>query len=311
VDLLDHMRIFNAVAKLNSFSGAAREIGIATPTVSRSIARLETHLNANLFFRTTRTVSLTDAGHEFFDRCVRILASVEDAIQSVADSNVPVAGHLRVHTPTEFGKAYLIPLIARFRQANPSVTFDLTLGAAAVVSREESFDVFISKTPLDDEKLIVRSIGTTYSVLCASPDYLERHGTPVTPEDLIGHECINPLGASGDPSDTWSFEGPSGSINVFLPPSSVQFNTSDGVVDAVCSGLGIGCVSAFLASQYLNDGRLIRILPKYHLDSCGIHVAYRAELIGDRSIRRLIAFLVRHLPQSLDAGLQGVAIRQV
>lgn len=303
MDLLDHMRIFVSVARLTSFSAAAKELNIALPTVSRSVSRLEEHLNATLLTRTTRKVAMTDVGQEFFKRCQRIIAGVDEAVRAVADSDVSPEGHLRVHTISEIGKRYLIPLIAQYQRSHPSVTFDLTLENRIPDLAREGFDVSIATSPLADQRLVTRNIGATYSVLCASRDYLLRNGTPKVPEDLMKHECLRPFEEPANAPDTWAFDGPYGPVNVYLPPSSFQLNSSDATVDAVCSGLGVGCIPAFVAAQYLADGRLVRVLPKYHLESQGIHVAYPEVLEVNVCVRSWIAFLGAHLPKSLAAGL--------
>ncbi len=303
VDLLDHMRIFVSVARLSSFSTAAKELDLALPTVSRSISRLEEHLNATLLTRTTRKVALTEVGQEFFKRCTKILGGVDEAVRAVADSNVAPEGHLRVHTVNEIGKRYLIPLIAQFQRSHPTVTFDLTLENRIPDLAREGFDVSIATAAVSDPRLVTRNIGATYSVLCASRDYLIRHGSPMVPEDLMKHECLRPFDEPGNAPDTWAFDGPYGPVNVYLPPSSFQLNSGDATVDAVCSGLGVGCIPAFVAAQYLSDGRLVRVLPKYHLESHGIHVAYPEVMEVNVCLRSWVSFLGVHLPKSLAAGL--------
>jgi DNA-binding transcriptional LysR family regulator len=297
------MRIFESVARLCSFTGAAKELDVALPTISKRIARLEGHLNATLLTRTTRKVGLTPVGRDFFNRCTRIIRGVDEALQVVVDSNVPPEGHLRVHTSTELGKRYVIPLIAQYRQLHPAVTFELTLDNRLPEALVGDADVLISIGDAESHDWATRNIGATYSILCASKDYLARNGYPMIPEDLLTHECIRPLDEPTVTSDTWTFGGPFGSVNVYLPPSSFQLNSSDAIVDAACSGLGIGSVPAFVASQYLKDGRLVRVLPKYYLESMGIHVMFPKASVSNPSLRSWIGFLSAHLPKSLALGM--------
>jgi DNA-binding transcriptional LysR family regulator len=303
MDLLDHMRTFVLVGKSSSFSIAAKELNLTASAVSRSITRLESHLNAVLLDRTPRKVTLTAAGQDFFNRCLIIIMGVDDAVQTVADSKIQPEGHLRVHTLNEIGRRYLIPLIADYRRSFPLVTFDLTLENRIPDLCAEGFDVSVSVTPNVDSQWISRNVGATYSVLCASPDYLATHGMPQVPEDLAGHECIRPLDDPASSLDNASFEGPYGPVNLYIPPSEFHLNTSDGLVDAVNSGLGIGCIPAFVAAEHLADGRLVRVLPLYHLESNGIHAVYRSESSDNKCIRSWTAYLGNNLPRLLANGL--------
>lgn len=198
---------------------------------------------------------------------------------------------------------HVIPLIAQYRQLNSAVTFELTLDNRLPQGLIGEVDVLISIGAVESLDLATRNIGATYSVLCASKDYLARNGYPMIPEDLLTHECIRPLDEPTVTSETWTFDGPFGAVNVYLPPSSFQLNSSDAIVEAACSGLGIGSVPGFVASQYLNDGRLVRVLPKYFLESMGIHVMFPEACVSNPSLRSWIGFLSAHLPKSLALGM--------
>ncbi|OCR26113.1 hypothetical protein AFK24_06135 [Pseudomonas syringae] len=303
MDLLHHMRTFVLVGKYSSFTIAAKELNLTLPAVSKSISRLEGHLNAVLLNRTTRKVTLTGPGQDFFNRCLTIIVGVDDAVQTVADSKVQPEGHLRVHTLNEIGRRYLIPLIADYRRSFPLVTFDLTLENRIPDLCTGNFDVAVSVMPLLNEKWISRNVGATYSVLCASPDYIAGHGMPLVPEDLAGHECIRPSDDPASTVDNATFEGPYGPVNLYIPPSEFHLNTSDGLLDAVNSGLGIGCIPAFVAAEHLADGRLVRVLPLYHLESNGIHAVYRSESSSNTCIRSWTAHLGNNLPRLLASDL--------
>lgn len=297
MDLLGNMQAFVEVAKSNSFSLAARELGLSLGAVSRRVARLEQYLNARLLKRTSRYVSLTDAGHYFFQRAVRILAGIDETVQAVTDSNVVPEGHLRVHAVNEIGKRYLLPAIADYRQAHPGVTFDLVLDNQIPLLWEQGFDVSVSLSCHDDPRIVSRNVGASYSVLCASQDYLALRGEPQVPEELAGHECLRPLEDASHSAGIWEFEGPYGEVSVYIPPSDFQLNSSDAMVDAVCSGLGVGCVPAFLAAPHLRDGRLLRVLPGYRLESSGVYVSYLADMSSNVCVRSWTAYLNARLPQ--------------
>lgn len=299
MNLLEHMRTFVAVARLRSFSAAAKRLNTSAPAVSRAIARLEGHLNAVLLTRTTRQVELTQEGMDFFHRCTQIIQGVDDAVRAVADSKIEPEGHVRVHAPKEIGTRYLIPAIADYRRVYAKVTFDLILEDRMVNLSTEEFDLAVSLTPHSGERLVSKNIGATYNVLCASREYVARHGTPHVPAELLAHQCLIPSEAATEVSDTWTFEGPYGAVNVFIPPSSFQLNASDAIVNAVSAGLGIGCVPSFIARPLLRQGRLIEILPGYRLVSRGIHASYLAVGNDNICVRSWLSYLDTYLPKLL------------
>lgn len=315
MNLLDHMRTFVFVARLSSFSAAAKALNLSLPSVSRSISRLEGHLNAALLNRTTRHVQLTQVGRDFLNRCSAIIVSVDEALRAIADSNISPEGHLRVHASSEIGKRYLIPAIADYRRTHPLVTFDLVLEDRAPDILTEDFDVAVSLIPQSDDRLISRNVGATYSVLCASKDYLLRHGEPHVPAELTKHQCLTPGETPIETTDTWLFEGPYGPVNVYIPPSSVQLNCSDAIVDAVCAGLGIGCIPVFTARPLLDEGRLVSVLPRYRLASQGIHAFYPERHNENICVRSWLAHISICLPKLLAGAVNelplGVAKRKI
>lgn len=302
MNLLDHMRIFVFVAKFNSFTSAAKALNMTLPTVSRSISRLESHLNAALLTRTTRRLALTDVGQDFFQKCSKIIVGVDEAVQTASDSKVQPEGHLRIHSTHEIGRCQLMPLIAEYRRAHPLVTFDLVLENCPADQVQESFDVSISTLPMNSEQWASRNIGSTYNVMCASRSYLDQHAAPQVPEELQLHECLNPLEARSISQDIWAFEGPYGPVNIYLPPSSFHLNSRDAVVDAVRAGLGIGCIPAFLAADFLRDGELVRVLPDYHLASSGIYAICAQQHVNNVCVRSWINYLSSRFPLRLAAG---------
>ncbi|UZJ57884.1 LysR family transcriptional regulator [Pseudomonas sp. KU26590] len=306
MNLLDHMRIFVFVAKFSSFTGAAKALNLTLPAVSRSISRLERHLNAALLTRTTRRLALTDVGQDFFYKCTKIIVGVDEAVQTASDTNVQPQGHLRVHAAHEIGRHQLMPLIADYRRDHPLVTFDLVLDDCPADQLRESADVSVSVLPMGGERWASRNIGATYSVMCASRAYLAQNPAPKVPEDLSLHECLNPLEAPSNAQDTWTFEGPYGPVNIYLPPSSFQLNARDAIVDAVRAGLGIGCIPAFMAAELLRDGEVVRVLPDYHLASCGIHAICAEHRVNDVCVRSWINYLSAHFPRRLAAGVHAL-----
>ncbi|WP_213880354.1 LysR family transcriptional regulator [Pseudomonas sp. dw_358] len=307
MDLLTHMRIFSHVAASGNLDAAARELELTPASVTRHIARLEKHLNCVLLTRTANALRMTSVGETFLHHCVAVIRGADEAINAVVDSNVQPEGHLRVHAGSDFGKRHLIPLIAQYRDSHPQVTFDVTLDHPLPNVAESEFDVVFTQRPSSDTRLIQQNVGAIYNVLCASPEYLSRHGLPTVPEDLVRHQCLSPLDEPANPDDVWAFQGPYGPVNVYVPPAAFHVNSREAIVDALCSGLGIGSVPAFVAAEYLQDQRLVRVLPRYHLDARGLHACCRVSSRADVCLRSWLSFLALKLPRSLATGLQALA----
>ena len=191
MDTLQTMRAFVCVAETGSFTAAAQQLGTTTAYVSRAVANLETHLRARLLNRTTRRIALTEAGQRYLLRCEQILAYVEEAEAEAGDAHARPAGRLRVHSMTGIGQHYVIRAIAGYRQQHPEVSFELTMANRVPDLLDEGFDVaIVVATELPDSGLVSQRIGETYSILCASPSYIEARGAPRTPSDLVNHDCL-------------------------------------------------------------------------------------------------------------------------
>lgn len=307
MNLLAHMRIFSLVAQSGSLDVAMRELDLTAAVIKRSLARLEKHLNCALLTCSDDALLLTDAGQTFFKRCAPAVAAADEAVNAVIDGNLEPEGHLRLHAGGDLGNRYLIGLIARYRSAHPQVTFDVTLDHHNADVAGGEFDMAISQTRPGDSRLLVRNIGATYNVLCAAPDYLARHGAPRVPEELARYQCLSPLEEPANPDDIWAFHGPYGPVNVYVPAAAVQFNSQLAMVEAARAGLGIGSIPAYVASPELNAGRLVRVLPGYHLQTCGVHASYRRSAQADVCLRSWLAFLAVELPRSMAAGLEALS----
>ena len=302
MDIINSMRIFSRVAETASFTLAARALGITTAQTSRVISDLETHLRTRLLNRSTRKISVTEAGERFLARCQIILSELEHAEAEARDAHATPIGRLKVHSMTNFGIQYVVPLIAAYSKQYPTVDIDLTLQQRAPDILEEGYDVsLILAAELPDSNFVSQRLGMSYSIACASPDYLERMGNPATIADLHGHQCLQlamPQGAT----DKWIFErDDSDERETFkLLSSRLRVNLAEALAVALVSGMGIGVLPKASVMTELASGKLVRVLPDYRLDVRNIYAIYASRQYLAAKTRSWIDFLKEALPTLLD-----------
>jgi len=300
MDTLQNMRVFMRIVEDGSFTAAARHMNATTAYVSRAISDLETHLRTRLLNRTTRRIAMTEAGERYLQRCEQILAYVDEAEAEASDAQARPSGTLRVHAMTSLGQHYVIPAISRYQQAYPEVNVELTLAPRIPDLFDEGYDVsVVLATELPDSGLIAQKLGVTYSVLCASPDYLKRYGTPRTLAELRQHNCLQLVSPVFVP-DVWTFQGPGGIENVPIT-GSFQVNVAESMLVAVREGMGIGSVPAYSAIDGLESGEFVRVMPQHGLQHLNVYALYASRQYLDAKIKAWIDVL----RQSLPAAMQG------
>jgi DNA-binding transcriptional LysR family regulator len=266
------------------------------------VADLEAHLHARLLHRTTRRVALTEAGERFLLRCQRILSELDQAEAEARDAQAKPMGRLRVHSMTSFGIRYVVPLVARYVEEYPLVNVDLTLRQDPPDLLEEGFDVsLVLAKSLADSNHVSQRLGTAYSIACASPEYLGKHGVPEKLSDLDDHSCLQlvvPMGAK----EAWLFDGPDGQEEYRLKEDRFRVNIPEAMVAAISAGMGIGVLPAPLVSAELASGRLARVLPDYRSDERNIYAIYPSRQFLDAKIRTWVDFLLEELPGLLGQG---------
>ncbi|MCM2331989.1 MAG: LysR family transcriptional regulator, partial [Pseudomonas sagittaria] len=247
MDTLFNMRAFVCVAETGSFTAAAVRLDLTTSYISRAVATLETHLRTRLLHRTTRRIALTEAGQRYLLRCQQILGAIEEAEAEAGDAHARPAGNLKVHAMTGIGHHYLIQAAAEYSETYPEVSFDLTLANRTTDILDEGYDVsVITARELPDSGFISKQLGSTYSVLCAAPGYLARHGAPQQPADLQQHRCMR-LVYPVMSLDQWLLDGPAGQALVSVERTHFQVNTVDAMTVALKAGMGIGALPVYSA----------------------------------------------------------------
>ncbi|AOE79649.1 LysR family transcriptional regulator [Pseudomonas lurida] len=301
MDLFNGMRVFAQVVDSGSFAAAAEVLNLSGAQVSRLVADLEHHLQARLLQRTTRRLSLTESGERFLLRCRGILDDVRDASAEASGAHLNPRGHLRVHCMSGLG-VLITPLIARYSELHPDVSLELTLSQHTPDPLEEGHDVVISIAhALPDSALVSQTIGQLFSVPCAAPGYLAKHGVPEHPRQLLEHRRLH---LQDFQEDEWLFQDEAGAISI-PPGTTFRTNVADAMVKATQEGMGVSLLPFFSAYPALKDGSLVRLLPEYRLRERTIFAVYPSRRFLDAKVRTWVVFLQERLPVVLG-GCVGV-----
>jgi DNA-binding transcriptional LysR family regulator len=258
------MAVFAKVVGAGSLSSAARELGLSPALVSRKLAALEARLGVRLIHRTTRSLHLTDEGASYFEACSRLLAEIDEADAAVAAGRVEPQGSLRVALPASFGHLHVAPRIPEFAARHPKVRLSLSLSDRSVNVIEEGFDIAVRIAELEDSSLAARRLAPNRRVVCASPRYLERHGTPRLPDDLAQH---NVLTTSNDFAMTWDFKDPRGKPGTVRVAGRYACDNWEVLREWALAGLGIALKSTWDVYRHLQDGSLVALFPGYSFHS--------------------------------------------
>ncbi|MEC4589850.1 LysR family transcriptional regulator [Nitrospirillum amazonense] len=294
IENLTDITIFIRVVATGSLSAAAREMDLSLAVVSKRLARLEERLGVRLANRTTRRFSLTDEGLEFHERCVRIVADLEEAQDLVASRRRAATGLLRVTATAAFARRHIAPRLPRFHAQYPDVRVQVLVTDTVVDLVEAGIDVAIRQAALPDSTLMVRWLAPNYRIPCAAPGYIAQHGEPATPQDLLHHHCI----VMGDPPmSTWRFD----CREALGEPVAVEIRpliqTNDGEVGhaAALAGSGIVLKSIWDICDDLATGRLKGLLPQYHSPAPAIQAVYPAGRHAAAKLRAFLDFLSAEL----------------
>jgi DNA-binding transcriptional LysR family regulator len=283
-DLLDY-EIFTRVIKAGSLSAAARELHSTPAMISKRLTRLEDRLGVKLLHRTTRRLTPTEVGQSFYERVVAVLAAVADAESLAAIDNDRPRGLLRVSLPTSFGRLHVAPKLKSFLDTYPDLRLQVDLDDGYVDLAAGGFDVAVRIGTLPDSTLIARRLAPNRRVLCASPVYLEKFGTPRELEDLDQHRLL-----AAEPQTAWRFEGPGGPVT-YKPQSSLQTNSSELVREAVLTGLGIAFRSTWDVASELKAGTLRRVLPMLHgAADVNIYAVYAGRRLVPPKVRAFVDY---------------------
>ena len=289
MDRFNALRVFAQVVESGGFSRAAERLELSTTAVSRQVADLEAHLQTRLLNRTTRRLSLTESGQAFYGRAVQLLHDLQEAEQEASKAAITPRGTIRLTASVNFGTRQVAPAIAGFLARHPDVKFDVQLSDRIVDLVEEGFDLAIRIGGAGSENLVARKLGETRLVLCASPEYLRRHGAPATPQDLARHNCFTYEYAA--PRNQWPFRGRDGREGPVRISGTVHSNSGDLNAALAARGAGVAYEPDFIVDDELRAGRLVALLPDYTVPLSPIYAVYPTRKHLSAKVRLFVDYL--------------------
>ncbi|HEY0635786.1 MAG TPA: LysR family transcriptional regulator [Gammaproteobacteria bacterium] len=287
MDRLLQLHTFTRVAERGSFSAAARDLQVTQSAVSKAVTALEQTLGVRLLNRTTRSVSLTEAGRTYYERCRRILADLAEADAAAAGLHVHITGAIKIAAPVPFGLTFISPRVARFHLLHPGLALELELDDRPVDLVQEGVDVAIRLGHLKAPGLVARKLGDSRFVAVASAAYLAAHGTPTRPEELQAHRCL----AYSNDSDRWAFKSRSGANRAVNVKGLYRSNNLLVLKDAAMAGAGIARVPRWMVDAEIKAGLLRIVLEEYGLPSFAIHAVFPSARQIPAKVRTFVDFL--------------------
>ena len=292
--LLDGMVIFTEVVTAGSFTAAANNTGYSTSLISKEINKLEERLGVRLLHRTTRTLSLTPEGELYFQQCQQIIQDAEQIENAISGKQVEPKGTLRVSCPVAFGLSRLRPVLAEYTERYPKINIELDLNDRKIDMISEGFDMLIrASRQLEDSSLISRQFMQSEAVTIASPDYLKKHGTPNTPQDLVNHRTISYSNIKNP--NLWQFIDSDGKEHQVTVNSRVVTNSSEMELELCVAGQGITRLPRFNLHGELERGELVELFTDYENMPIGIYLVYPSRKHMSPKVRCFIDFIVETL----------------
>lgn len=289
---LERMAIFARVVEEKSFSAAARRLNLSKSLVSKQISQLEKSIGARLLNRTTRALSVTDAGAIFYEHCSRIVEILEEAKLAVGRLQTTPRGILRISAPVAFGRLHVASALPEFLTANPELKIDMVTTDRFVELAEEGYDVVVRIVGEPSPNVVARKLAPVHRRICATPDYFARHGVPQTPEDLEAHNCLTYT--YFNPQDPWRLRGPEGEVSV-RASGDLRLNDDDALAEAVRHGLGVALLPTFLIGKDLQTGALQSVLSDYVPVERHIYAVYLANRHLSAKVRAFIDFFLERI----------------
>lgn len=293
MDKFESIRAFTQVVESGGFAAAARVMGLSRSAVNKLVMNLEEALQAQLLHRTTRLVTPTDTGRAYYDRCVAILADLEEAERAIAHLQAEPRGKLRINAPMTFGTLHLAPIVADFLVQYPEVQLELTLDDRRIDPVNEGFDITVRiAQPPEDANLVVHQLATVQMVVCAAPAYLEKYGTPTQPQDLKTHRCLH-YGHIGN-TNSWRLLGPDQPYDIKVQ-GPLCSNNGEALQASAVKGLGIALLPTFIVGPDLQTGRLTHILCQYRPADIAVCVLYPVNRHLSAKVSLFTEFLTQRL----------------
>ncbi len=283
--------VFVAVVENGGFSAAARKLEISKSAVSKRINQLEKHLGVRLLHRTTRKLSLTEAGERYFEHAAQALTAAGQAEDAVTELQGEPQGNLKICSPMSFGRLHVAPLIPKLLQRYPKLQIDLVMDDRMVDLVAAGFDVAIRSGRLPDSTLVARKLAPLRQVLCASPDYIDRYGMPCTPAELTRRNCV--LFSYSSDANEWTLNGEDGP-EIVLVSGSYRVNNSEALLEALRAGIGIGRLPTFVAGPDLKTGRLVKLFESYRIPAQTFYAVFPERKYLPAKVRVFLDFAIEY-----------------
>ena len=286
MDTLDNMRTFLVVVRTGSFSAAARELDTVPSVIAKRVNQLEHSMKMPLFRRSTRSLELTPVGHRCHTRFMQIVTEVDHAFKDAASNASRLEERLRIKCPTTLTILHFGALLTRFQAENPGIQMELVLMDRSVNPVEEGFDLAIGALPSSYANVVDIPLCPMPRAAYAAPSYIERHGEPVHPRDLIDHKCLSFLATGSN----WQFEGSAGAVSVNVP-TSFSVNDSHVLLNAVEQGLGIAMIASHIARRSVAAGRIVQVLTDYPVQDLWVKALVPANRHKNPAVQAVVACL--------------------
>ena len=287
MDRLESMSTLIAAVEAGSLSGASRKLRMPLATVSRKVSELEAHLRTKLINRTSRSLTLTDAGEAYVAACKKILEEIGEAERAAMGEYSEPRGDLTVSAPIFFGRLHVLPVAIEFLTAYPEIDLRMVLTDRVINLLDEPVDVAIRIADLADSSLVAARVGSIRRVVCGSPAYFAGRGTPKTPEDLAAHDCISFEGLAS--AKTWSFHAGRFETTIRVH-SRLIVNTAEAAIDAAIAGLGVTRVLSYQIADALKAGTLITALEKFEPMPASVSLVYSGHGLLTQKLRAFLDF---------------------
>lgn len=297
MDRLDAMAVLIAVAEAGSFSAASRKQHQPLATISRKVADLEAHLGAKLVMRTRRGTELTEAGRGYIEASRRILEQVEEAERNAAGEYTAPRGELRITASTMFGRAHVLPIAFEFLERNPEITLKLHLEDRQIDLVDAHIDVAVRIGHLEGDGLVAMKVGEVRRMICASPGYLARRGTPRRPGDLKGHDGISFRGFAVTPE--WRYRGDNPALGS-EPGARISVNSTEAAIDAAVAGFGLARLLSYQVEDLVRQGRLQAVLPEFEPAPLPVSLVHAGNGLRSLKVRAFLDWTAPRLRARLN-----------
>jgi DNA-binding transcriptional LysR family regulator len=299
MDRLEAMRIFVTTVEIGSFSAASRKLGIPLPTVSRKVSELEAHLNSRLLIRTTRKLSLTDAGSAYLASSKRILDEIAAAESLASGEYTAPRGELILTAPITFGRFHVLGIVNEFLKKYPDINVRMSLSDRAANLFEDNIEMAVRIGALPDSSMITTRVGSVRRVVVGSPEYFAKHGRPKQLSDLVDLTCVTFAALNGNSS--WVFPGKGRSANLPVRPTCrLNINTAESAIDAAIAGIGVTHVISYQVAKPVAEGKLQVVLQEFEPEPMPVHLIHAAQGRLPLKMRSFLEFAAPRLRTSLE-----------